>query len=122
MYIGKRDWTLMQSLEVVLAISQCQYENDTPSSTCPSNTMCMVLFKFLIWSIIHDIVFLGKMSHFVDLIVLLNLSLKEFFVCASNKFHPITGKNIVIHNLTSITTKNNERIIWQYWQLQFILG
>ncbi len=122
MYIGKRDWTLMQSLEVVLAISQCQYENDTLSSTSPSNTTCMVLFKFLIWSIIHDIVFLGKMSHFVDLIVLLNLSLKELFVCASNKFHPITGKNIVIHNLTSITTKNNERIIWQYWQLKFILG
>jgi hypothetical protein len=62
------------------------------------------------------------MSHFVDLIVLLNQSLKEFFVCASNKLHPITVKNIVIHNLTSITTKNNERIIWQYWQLQFILG
>lgn len=120
MYIGKRDCTLKQRLMVVLPISQCQYENDTPSSTCPSNVMCMVLFKFLIWSIIHDIVFLGKMSHFVDLIVLLNLSLKEFFVCASNKFHPITGKNIVIHKLTSITTKNNETIIWQYWQLQFI--
>jgi hypothetical protein len=113
----------MQSLEVVLAISQCQYENDTPSSTCPSNAMCMVLFKFLICSIIHDIVFLGKMSHFVDLIVLLNLSLKEFFVCASNKFHPKRGKNIVIHNLTSITTQNNEMIIRQYCQLlQFILG